>query len=62
MIQLTNLQKVLGQQTVVSISHLEILPGQVVAITGAADSGKEALFDLLVGETQPSLAADTASD
>ncbi len=54
MIEINGLQKVIGQRTVVAIDALTVGSGQIVAVVGAADSGGEALFELLIGKSRPS--------
>jgi ABC-2 type transport system ATP-binding protein len=54
MIEIKNLQKILDNRTAVDIPALEVPAGMVTAIVGPAGSGKEALFDLLVGKSRPS--------
>ncbi len=53
MITLTNLQKVLDQTTVIDIPALEVEAGEVAALVGPVDSGKEILFQLVCGRIQP---------
>ena len=53
MIVLTNLQKVLDQITVIDIPSLEIKAGEVAAMVGQVDSGKDVLFQVLTGAICP---------
>jgi len=53
MITLANLQKVLNQTTVIDIPALEVEAGEVAALVGPVDSGKEVLFQLVCGQIQP---------
>ena len=53
MIVLTNLQKVLDQTTVIDIPSLEVKAGEVAALVGPVDSGKDVLFQLLTGAIRP---------
>jgi ABC-2 type transport system ATP-binding protein len=53
MIILTDLQKVLDQTTVIDIPSLKVEGGEVAALVGAVDSGKEVLFQLLIGAMRP---------
>ena len=53
MIVLTNLQKVLDQVTVIDIPSLEVKAGEVAALVGPVDSGKEVLFQLISGRIRP---------
>jgi ABC-2 type transport system ATP-binding protein len=54
MIELRGLQKVVGERTVLAIDSLAVQPGQIVGVVGAAESGREALFELLIGRSRPS--------
>jgi ABC-2 type transport system ATP-binding protein len=54
MISIRDLQKVNGQQTVLDIPIFNMNAGQIIAITGPVGSGKEILFDLLLGKIYPS--------
>jgi ABC-2 type transport system ATP-binding protein len=54
MIELSGLQKVVGERTVLAVDALAVRPGQIVAVVGPAESGREALFDLLIGRSRPS--------
>lgn len=53
MIELTDLQKILDQGKVIDIPSLEVKAGEVAALVGAVDSGKDAIFQLLTGRTHP---------
>jgi ABC-2 type transport system ATP-binding protein len=53
MILLTNLQKVIDQSTVIDIPALEVKAGEVAALVGVVDSGKDVLFQLLIGSLRP---------
>ncbi len=53
MIELTDLQKVLDQSTVIDIPLLQVKAGEVVALVGPVDSGKDVLFQLLTGRIRP---------
>lgn len=50
MVYIHNLQKTIGETTVINIPDLQIHPGQIVAITGSANSGLDTLFDMLIGK------------
>ena len=54
MIEITKLQKIIDQGTALDISSLIVQPGEIVAVVGSPGSGKEVLFDLMVGKTSPS--------
>ncbi len=53
MILLADLQKVINQVTVIHIPSLQVKAGEVAALLGPVDSGKEVLFQLLIGATHP---------
>ena len=53
MIVLKNLQKVLDQITVIDIPALEVKAGEIAALFGPVDSGKDVLFQLLCGRIRP---------
>ncbi len=53
MIELTQLQKVVGESTLIAIDDLVVDVGQIVAIAGPAGSGKSALLALLTGQSRP---------
>jgi ABC-2 type transport system ATP-binding protein len=53
MIVLTNLQKMLDQATVIDIPSLEVKAGEIAAVFGPVDSGKDVLFQLLTGTIRP---------
>ncbi len=53
MIELSDLQKVLDQTTVVDIPSLQVKDGEIAAIFGSVDSGKEVLFQILTGSVHP---------
>jgi ABC-2 type transport system ATP-binding protein len=54
MIELTGIQKVIGQNTVLDIPALRVDGGDVVALIGPSGSGKSTLQDLLTGRIRPS--------
>ena len=54
MIEIKSLQKIIGQQTVLDIDALQVSQGEIAVVVGSAGSGIEALFDLLIGRSQPS--------
>jgi ABC-2 type transport system ATP-binding protein len=53
MIVLTDLQKVVGHTTVVDIPSLQVKSGEIAAIFGSVDCGKDVLFQLLIGRLRP---------
>lgn len=55
MIEIRNVQKVIGQQTVLDIPELSLTAGEINGVIGPVGSGIDVLFDLLVGKTRPSL-------
>lgn len=55
MIKLSNLQKVQNQKTVLEIDDLEVPAGEIAALVGGVDSGIKNAFELLTGQTQPTM-------
>jgi ABC-2 type transport system ATP-binding protein len=55
MINLKNLQKTVNQVTAIDIEDLSIQSGEIAAIVGPVDSGKDLLLDLLTGKSRPSM-------
>jgi len=53
MIELDSLQKVIDQATVIDIEILKVDPGEIAALVGPIDSGKETLLELLTGQSRP---------
>lgn len=53
MIEFDNLQKVIDQNTVIDIEALKVEAGEIAALVGPIDSGKETLLELLTGHTRP---------
>lgn len=53
MIEFDSLQKVIDQNTVIDIEALKVEAGEIVALVGPIDSGKETLLDLLTGQSRP---------
>ena len=53
MIELEDLQKILDQGRVIDIPSLEVKAGEIAALIGAVDSGKDEVFRLLTGRIQP---------
>jgi ABC-2 type transport system ATP-binding protein len=54
-IQLEGLQKVVDQHTVIDIPALNVEGGEVAALVGPVGSGKDQLFELLIGRSRPTL-------
>jgi ABC-2 type transport system ATP-binding protein len=54
MIQIENLQKIVGQRTALNIERLSVAGGEIAAVLSPADSGIEALFEILIGKARPS--------
>jgi len=54
-IELTDLQKVHENDTVINIENLMVPAGQIAALIGPVDSGKEILFELLTGQSRPTM-------
>ena len=52
MIELDSLQKVIDQDTVIDIEALKVEAGEIAAIVGPIDSGKETLLELLTGQSR----------
>ncbi|MBN1438823.1 MAG: LytTR family transcriptional regulator DNA-binding domain-containing protein [Anaerolineales bacterium] len=55
MIELRNVQKVLGGKTVLDIPELAVGAGETAGVFGLEDSGRDALFALLIGRIRPTL-------
>ncbi|MCJ7659101.1 MAG: LytTR family transcriptional regulator DNA-binding domain-containing protein [Anaerolineales bacterium] len=55
MIELTKTQKVIDQNTVLDIEALNVKAGEIAALVGPVDSGKEVLFILLTGQSRPTV-------
>jgi ABC-2 type transport system ATP-binding protein len=54
-IEIQGLQKIGDQGPLLQIERLAVEAGQIVALTGPVDSGLDALFDLLLGRSPPTL-------
>ncbi len=52
-IEVRDLQKTIGQNTVIDIPSLLVNAGEIAALVGPVDSGKEVLFELLTGRIRP---------
>ena len=55
MIELKGLQKVIDQNIVVDVESLTVESGEIAALVGPVGSGKDALFDLLIGKSRPTV-------
>jgi ABC-2 type transport system ATP-binding protein len=55
MIELNNLQKVRDKSRLIDIDALTVGSGEIAALVGPVDSGKDVLFDLLTGRTRPTV-------
>lgn len=55
MIQLLEVRKVAGQDTLVDVETLSVVAGQRVALIGPPGSGIDILLDLVIGRAQPTL-------
>lgn len=53
MIEIKNLQKVVGQRAVLDIEALSVNAGEIAAAIGPAGSGKTTLLSLLIGQSRP---------
>jgi ABC-2 type transport system ATP-binding protein len=53
MIELKELQKVIDQNTVIDIEALKVEAGEIAALVGPVDSGKEVLLALMTGQSRP---------
>ena len=53
MIDLKGLQKVIDQITVLDVEALKIEAGEIAALVGPVDSGKDTLLELLTGQSRP---------
>jgi len=54
MIEIRKLRKQVGGRLALEVESLTVEAGEIVAVTGPAESGREILFDLLTGRTRPS--------
>lgn len=62
MIEITGLQKVIENTTILDISQLQIEAGEIAAVVGPAGSGKVQLLDLLTGKTRPTVGQVRVAD
>jgi len=54
-IELKSLQKIVGQARVLDIDALTVKAGEIAALIGAVDSGKDTLLRLLTGQSRPTM-------
>ncbi len=54
MIEIRKLRKQVGVRLALEVDALQVEAGEVVAVIGPAESGREILFDLLIGRIRPS--------
>ena len=62
MIEVLGLQKVFDGKPVLDIPKLEVSAGEIAAVAGPTDSGKDHLLDLLIGKTVPTLGSVRVAD
>lgn len=62
MLKIENLQKVVDQNPIVDIETLILSEGEIAAVVGPAGSGKDPLFNMLIGQAQPTVGRITLSD
>ena len=55
LIEIRDLQKVIDRKLVVDVDALVVKAGEIVAVVGPVGSGKEALFELLIGQSGPTM-------
>ena len=55
LIEIKDLQKIIAQQTALEIEGLSVSSGEIAAVIGPVDSGKDILLELLTGKTRPTL-------
>ena len=55
MLEIENLQKVVEQNPIVDIESLKVGAGEIIAVVGPSGSGKEPLFSMLTGQSQPTV-------
>ncbi len=53
MIEIKELQKVVDQTTQIDIRELTVNTGEIAALVGPIDSGKEILLELIIGQSRP---------
>lgn len=62
MITLQDVQKVIANKTVLDIEAFELQDGKIAAIVGPVDSGRDILFELLIGRTRPTSGSVRVAD
>ena len=55
MIELKDLQKMVDHNLVVDINALTVRHGEIAAIVGPVGSGKDQLWELLIGQSKPTV-------
>jgi ABC-2 type transport system ATP-binding protein len=55
MIEITNLQKVIDQNTELDLDALMVEQGEIAAVVGPTGSGKAILLEILIGQSRPTL-------
>ena len=55
MIELRGLQKVVDQNLALDVESLTVRAGEIVAVVGPVGSGRDVLFDLLIGRSRPTM-------
>jgi ABC-2 type transport system ATP-binding protein len=55
MIEISRLQKVIENNTVLDISNIQVSPGEIVSVVGPVGSGKKQLLDILIGKSLPTV-------
>jgi ABC-2 type transport system ATP-binding protein len=54
-IELNSLQKIIDQNPVIDVKALTVEAGEIGAVVGPEGSGRDALLELLIGRTQPTM-------
>ena len=62
MIEIKNLQKVIGHLTVLDIPELIVPSGEITGIIGPVGSGGDVFLELLTGKTRPSMGSIRIAD
>lgn len=55
MIELRNVRKIVDQHSAIEIDELVVTAGEIAAVVGPVNSGRDELFDLLTGRTRPTM-------